>query len=121
MKVYLAGGMRQEWRKQIIAAVEGVTFLDPTAHGLNSPEAYTFADLLAVKECDLLVGYMEKDNPSGIGLACEVGYARGLGKPVLLVNDQPNNRYFQFVAFCGAAVVPDIETVIKILQWDGIR
>src|SRR5687767_4074591 len=95
MKVYLAGGMRSDWRDQV-KAVSGHTYIDPTQHKLEDAIGYTFWDLAAVESCDLVFAYMEKDNPSGVGMVLEIGYALGLGKKVIFVDEQ-NNKYFAIV------------------------
>ena len=65
MIVYLAGGMRSEWRDQIKAQALGHIYNDPCEHGLHDPRKYTAWDLAAIQASDVLFGYMEKHNPSG--------------------------------------------------------
>ena len=69
MKVYLSGGMRSGWQDKVIAECPGLEFIDPRDHGLHSSMEY----MLSVRRCDILFAYLEKDNPSGLGLALEVG------------------------------------------------
>ncbi len=117
MKVYLAGGMKSWWRSIVKKSFDPTfEFLDPCNHELSEPSSYTFWDMQAVKHCDLLFGYFEKDNPSGIGLSCEIGYALGLGKPVILVNDQPENKYFLFVENAGVVKVSSLEEAIRLVK-----
>ena len=103
LRVYLAGGMRQEWRKDVYKyfekeiAVSKIDFFDPTKTGFNDPNHYTAWDLHAIEQCDVVFAYLEEDNPSGIGMATEIGYAKGLGKQVIFVNHQPEHRYLPFV------------------------
>ena len=115
MKVYLAGGMREEWRLYF-KGLKGITFYDPTQTFLSDSSAYTYWDLEAIRQCDVVFAYFESGNSSGIGLACEVGYALGLGKPVFLVNQQPENRYFEFVVKSGVVLLPNLETGKKLLN-----
>jgi nucleoside 2-deoxyribosyltransferase len=55
---------------------------------LNNPKLYTTWDLHGVKQCDILFGYMEEINPSGYGLAAEIGYAKAMGKTIILVDER---------------------------------
>jgi len=87
MRIYLSGGMRGDWQDRVMAACPGHDYLDPRSHKLTDPAAYTAWDLDAVRRSDLVFAYMAADNPSGYGLALEVGYAIGLGIPVLLVDE----------------------------------
>jgi nucleoside 2-deoxyribosyltransferase len=70
----------------------GVIFIDPSLHGLDDPAQYTPWDLLGIETCDVVFAYMEEDNPSGYGLSLEVGYARALGKLVILVDAKMDDR-----------------------------
>lgn len=97
MKVYPAGGMRTTWQDEIIAAMPDVEFLDPRKHGLSDPADYTAWDLDAVRRADAIVAGMSADNPSGYGLSLEVGFAHGLGTPIVfldLLGTDWRGRYF---------------------------
>lgn len=95
-KIYLAGGMQSKWRNKVRTNVflnrstdnpHKIIFFDPSSHGLEPPNCYTTWDLHHIKNCDIFFGCMEKDNPSGIGLALEIGYAKALGKTIILVDE----------------------------------
>ena len=45
-----------------------------------------------MRRCDVLFAYMDNQNPSGYGMVLEIGYALGLGKVVVFV-DESDNRY----------------------------
>lgn len=84
MKVYLAGGMRHNWRDYFREILPTFQFYDPSRHGLRDEIEYTKWDLNHIRLADVVVAYMEEDNPSGIGMSLEIGYAAALGKPVIL-------------------------------------
>lgn len=86
--VYLAGGFKSGWQDKIIASSNAFEFIDPRSHGLKYNKEYTFWDLQGIDSCDWLFGYMEADNPAGYALAYEMGYAKGVGKKVLLVDEK---------------------------------
>lgn len=116
-KIYLAGGMKQQWRHRIMAFSNAV-FFNPASHGLENPKCYTVWDLHHIKNCDVFFGYMEKDNPSGIGLALEVGYAKALGKTIILVDETITTKNEHFSKYYPI-VRESADVVFKNLA-DGI-
>jgi Nucleoside 2-deoxyribosyltransferase len=86
--VYLSGGQRSGWQQEVRAEVPQLDYLDPSAHHIEQADAYTAWDLAAVRACDLVFAYLEITNPSGYGLSVEIGYARALGKVVVLVDEK---------------------------------
>jgi nucleoside 2-deoxyribosyltransferase len=118
VKIYLAGGMRTEWRQYIKTNMNDleVTWLDPTESGLTKPKEYTFYDMACVESCDLILCYLEKTNPSGIGLAFEMGYAKGLKKKILFVNEQLDNKYTSILMECGCLIVESLDRAIEIIS-----
>ena len=92
MKIYLAGGMHSGWQDILIDWFDKFTFIDPRSHRLTDPREYTEWDMNGIRTADLVFAYLERSNPSGLGLALEVGYAVGLNRPVFLV-DEKRDRY----------------------------
>lgn len=90
-KVYLAGGMNESnWQKKVIDQMGETSFIfyNPREHSLINSKEYTFWDLFYVKQSDILFAYMQEDNPSGIGLTLEIGYARAMDKSIILVDER---------------------------------
>lgn len=122
MKLYLAGGMHGDWREQYrVGLPKGTELFDPRKHDLSMAEDYVLWDLTAIEECDILVGYMEEDNPSGLGLALEIGYAKALGKKIILVLDhefvmQDRYRYFLMAEVCADSTFTDHKEALKLIQ-----
>lgn len=116
--VYLAGGTRSGWGNRVKEAVKGPIYLDPSQHGLKEEQDYTDWDLTAVDMADVLFCYLEKDNPSGAGLAVEVGYAAAKGKPIIYIEDEgfPYSRYFGMVRRCATAVFSGQDEFDEALQ-----
>jgi len=108
MKIYLAGGLHSDWQNAFIERYPTVEFLDPRDHGLILAKEYTFVDRLKIKQSDLVIGYFERGNPSGLGLAYEIGYADGLGIPILLI-DEKEDKYAAMLR----ASVPFFYSTIK--------
>lgn len=116
MKVYLSGGMHSGWQSRFIERHPSVEFIDPSSHNLADPKEYTKWDMRAIKECDFVIAYLEKDNPSGLGLAFEIGYAVGLNKPVVLVNEKGDDKYTAILEHASTFSVVDIEEVLEKLS-----
>lgn len=92
LKTYLAGGLRSGWQDKWIAEHPGEHYFDPRElnDGSKSMRRIAQIEMRWLRECDEVYAYFERDNPSGIGLAFECGYARALGKPVTLVDETDN-------------------------------
>ena len=121
-KIYLAGGIRSDWQKYVIHEVDA-DFYNPRSKEIDRVLTLTeFGswDLHYIKKCDIVFAYMEKDNPSGIGMAVEMGYAKGLNKTVILCLEQNNNhikdRYLDFMRKVSDVVYDNLEDAIKYLS-----
>jgi len=112
-KVFLSGRINSTWQDKVIQSVPELVYFDPRTHNLNNPDQYASWDMHYVKEADILFGYMEKDNPSGYGLATEIGYARGLGKTIILVDERSRNdeQFSDFFAIVRASSTVVLETL----------
>ena len=111
-KIYLAGGFKSNWQAQVTARLAGsFELLDPSAHNIQDPEEYTRWDLEAVRQSDIVLANMEASNPGGYSLALEVGFAKALGKRILMVDQvqEPSvSRYFEMVRQCSDRVFPTL-------------
>ena len=123
-EVYLAGGMNDsDWQSRVIKEVKSsdILFYNPREHQLNDSIEYTVWDLYYVKKCDILFAYMQADNPSGIGLTLEVGYARALDKTIILIDERSNvdeifaNR-FKIVRESASIVFDSLDKGIDFLS-----
>lgn len=121
--VYLAGGMRSNWRKQVQNGCQGLDFVSPVDKEVDyemSAEEYGAWDLHYLREVDIVFGYMERTNPSGIGLACELGYAYGKDTTVVLVLEDESeyfeDRYLQFMEKVSDVRFSRLEGGIRFLN-----
>jgi nucleoside 2-deoxyribosyltransferase len=92
--------------------------LDPSAHNINDPAEYTRWDLEAVRQSDIVLANMEASNPGGYSLALEVGFAKALGKRIVLVDqieEQSVKRYFEMVRQCSERVFPTLGEALDYL------
>jgi len=89
--VYLAGGFHSGWQDRLMNNVDFLHFSDPRVHGLENKIQYTMWDLEAVRRSDWVFAYIEATNPGLYSLAVEVGYAKALGKYILLVDEKSSS------------------------------
>lgn len=92
--VYLAGGMNSDWQDRVMRRMgDGYHYIDPRSYGSKDEKEYTEWDLEeGVRQCQLVFAYFELDNPSGLGMMLEIGYAAAHGKHIVFVYDQPETR-----------------------------
>ena len=102
-KVFLSGGFSTGWQNIVIDKLkEKYIFFNPQKHGHSKVDLYTAWDIHFVKECDIFFAYMENTNPSGYGLAFELGIAHAMNKTIILVDerslyDESFSRYFKML------------------------
>ena len=92
MKIYLCGGFKTGWQDDVIAEIlrlrSDAEVFDPRLHKLHDPGEYTAQDLQEIRESDIVFAYMERSNPGMANLAFELGYAHGMGKKIILINEK---------------------------------
>lgn len=122
-KVFLSGGFRTNWQDKIGAACgDSLLLFNPREHGLEiDSKQYTAWDLFHVKHCDIFFAYMEDTNPSGLGLCLELGYAKALGKTIVLVDekslqDESFAKYFKIARESADVVFDNLRDGIKFLS-----
>jgi nucleoside 2-deoxyribosyltransferase len=115
-KVYLAGGF-SGWREKV-KELTNVEFFDPKLKPDNTWQEYGTWDLHYIKQCDILFGYMGKDNPSGYGLSVEIGYAKALNKTIILVleSGHEKDKYLQFLKITADIVYETLDEGIEFLR-----
>ena len=122
MKIYLAGGLRTNWQEKLITALPNITFISPLDKNDKTMSVYEYGtwDLHYIKQCDLVFAYMERTNPSGIGLGCEIGFAFGIGKTVITVlepdNEHMKDAYLQFIKKVSHLCFDNLEQGINYLR-----
>ena len=120
IRVYLSGGMNSNWRNGLNylrdAPWVDVSFINPCEHRLISPRHYTAWDLKGVEICDIVFAYLASNNPSGGGLALEVGYAKALGKTIILVNEKQDEPKWNIVNECADYYTDNYDDGREILE-----
>lgn len=121
-KIYLAGGFGGTWHDDAIYELKDLfEFYNPKDHSLKDPIEYTEWDLYYIKKCDILLGYMSSDNPSGYGLALEIGFAKANGKLIILVDERSKDdilfkRYFAICQNSSNVVFDSLSKAIEYLK-----
>lgn len=121
-KVYLSGGFKSNWQKMVMDSIsDNCIFFNPREHKLaNSTEYWTW-DVHFVKECDIIFAFMEVDNPSGFGLAFELGLAYGLNKTIILVDEKSKHhedfeKYFRIVSHSSIVRFDTLQEGVQFLK-----
>ena len=128
LKVYTAGGFHGDWRDVFKNRMQDkFTILDPLVPELDDkkerlnlsfPE-YTAWDLWAIRTADIVFVYSQNTNP-GQGYIVEAGYAKGLGKTVVLVRETENihmpDRYLMFIDCIADYVCNDFTEGLDFLS-----
>lgn len=127
LKVYIAGGMRGDWRQKLYERLKDkFIVIDPLLKEYDSTgvrivtpyKVFTAWDLWGIRTADIVFTYSEKNNP-GVGLIAEAAYGAGLGKTVILVREENNehipDRYYSFLDAFAHYVTNDYEDGIKFL------
>lgn len=91
-KIYLAGG----WGKfrDIVQQDTNADWLNPE-HMTNSDNWFEL-EVEAVRKCDGMIAWFEKDNQSGFGMTFEMGMAYALNKPYILICESPEMLKYKF-------------------------
>lgn len=121
-KVYLSGGFKSNWQERVVRACESSLILfNPKEHGLEGdPRQYTAWDLFHVKQCDIFFAYMEVSNTSGLGLCLELGYAKALGKTIVLVDEKSKHdhefaKYFRIAQESADVILDNLDAGISYI------
>ncbi len=121
-KIFLSGGFKSNWQAKVIKPLNNkFIFFNPREHGLEHSDFYTTWDIHFIKECDILFAYMEKTNPSGYGLAFELGAAYSLNKTIILVDEKSEGepsfaKYFKILYKPSGVVLNNLSEGIEYLK-----
>lgn len=89
LRVFLSGGTHSDWRSEVRRRIRNVEFYDPqTLSGHESMQVIADTERGWLDETDIVLFYLEKTNPSGLGSAFEIGYAVAKGIPVIFVDEK---------------------------------
>lgn len=121
MNIYLAGGFHSGWQDKVKPALNA-NYFDPRLKEpkTNTLDEITTWDFLRIKQSDIIFANMERTNPSGFGLAVEIGYARGLNKTVILVleknHETHKDKYLDFLMKAADVTFENLDDAINFLK-----
>lgn len=121
-RIYLAGGFKGGWHEVVTHELgDKFQIFNPQKHNLDEVDKYTSWDLFHVKSCDIILGFMSEENPSGYGLALEIGYANALNKLIILVDEKSkiDNQFKKYFSICHASsnvVLPSLDDAIDYIK-----
>ncbi len=121
-KVFLSGGFNSNWQAVVIQELKDQFFFyNPRDHGLENSDLYTTWDIHFIRECDILFAYMEGSNPSGYGLAFELGVAYSLNKTIILIDEKSSvepsfAKYFKILYKPSGVVFNNLKDGINYLN-----
>lgn len=120
MTIYLCGGMHNNWQDTTARLLVNHTVIDPRASELQDENEYTAWDLQGIKDADLILAYMDNDNPSGFGLNLEIGYAYALNKPIYFVCEYLGfrHKYFGMARVCASRLFDSLGEAIAAIDED---
>jgi len=130
-RVYLAGGFKTDWADRVKACSNNFQWINPKDKEFTAGRRvvldvneYGTWDLHFIKQSDIVFVYVERTNPSCIGLACEAGYAKGLGKTVITVLE-PNHEtlkdsHLAFITQVSDIVFETLEAGVDHLKSYGL-
>lgn len=128
--VYLAGGFKSEWAKFVIKSCENMIFINPKDKEFKNGERIIMSvneygkwDLHHIRTSHIVFVYVERNNPSCIGLSCEAGYAKGLGKTVISViepdHETIKDSYLSFITQVSDITFENLKDGIEYLKSFG--
>lgn len=126
-KVYLSGGFKSNWQSKVIGNLgDSFTYFNPLVHDLDDSHKYWAWDIHFVREADIIFAYMEETNPSGYGLALEIGLGFALNKTIILVDERSQvdidfGRYFKIVQNSSSICLNNLHDGIEYLKKFSFR
>lgn len=126
-KVYLAGGFKSDWANSVKQCSDKIHFINPKDKEYKNGERITMNvneygkwDLHFIKQSDIVFVYVERTNTSCIGLSCEAGYAKGLGKTVITVlephHETIKDSYLSFITQVSDIVFSNLKDGVEYLK-----
>ncbi|RMF57069.1 MAG: hypothetical protein D6746_11610 [Bacteroidetes bacterium] len=107
--------MRQEGHLAELGDAALPTFA-PNDRAIATQRAIVAKDLLDIRRCDLVLANFKGALTVSIGSVFELGYARAMRKPVVLVMDSPNPHEHLFIKECADVSTDSLEHAAHIIR-----
>ncbi len=121
MRVYLAGGLLTDWQERATRLLRQknpeIDVLDPRALKSRNLPIEEVADIERewIRNADVVLAFLEGDNPLPMGLCAELGFANALGKQTLLVDGCNNQKSKWLAGFTKSLVFTSLEEAVDSL------
>ena len=103
IQVYLSGGFFKSvggvpWQQYVIERFkdEEVEFFNPKDYykpWVKEEDDWFTRDIVEIADSAIMFGYMNEENPTGYGLAFEMGMAHSMGLDIIFVNEQKDRKW----------------------------
>lgn len=121
IKIYLAGPfftLSELWMvneaKRYLEAFELDVFSPYHDVGIGSADEVVQKDIDAIDECDAMYAIFDGTDP---GTLFEIGYARSLNKPVIILAENPKEEELKMYEGSGCQIFSDFTTSIYHTSW----
>ena len=124
---------QKQWKMfggQSIVDIVGIKWLCPlTCPGFipgsnqdqsDLPRLYVPRDEVLVRKADLIVAYIDTRMATGIGASYEMGLARGLNKPIMMIDITPENTSWDLNRNICCAIYKSIPEAAKALAFSAL-
>lgn len=85
----------------------------------GTDRAIVSKNLFDTKSCDMVLAFLPKPDPGrhqSFGTLMELAWAHALGKPTILVSDDPDILSHPVVTACASWVLPDLDSAIDLIH-----
>ena len=121
MRIYLAGGLKNDWQEEATHLLRDkdpeIDVLNPRVFQSRNLSIEEIADIERewILNADVVLAFLEKDNPLPMGLCAELGFANALGKKTLLVDEYKNHKSKWLAQFTESDVYSSLSEAINAL------
>lgn len=138
--IYLAGPITgrnedeaNDWRKEVthLLKMYSITGISPLRcepiqgdrYLANTPDprfgtvrAISSKNVFDVQQCDLTLAYMPKEFNPSYGTVIELAWAYDMGKPTILVTDDPKLKEHPVINVCARWLLDDLDAAIDVIK-----
>ncbi|WP_428411943.1 nucleoside 2-deoxyribosyltransferase [Pararhizobium sp.] len=135
MDVYTAGYMagpgsnRPDWRHDLehclLPNLDNIRWLHPGVPpgeepGAGSADMFFPRDILQIRHCDMMFAYLDLSIARCLGACGEIGFAYGLGIPIIMVDCSAGVRSLDFQRKMATAVFHTLEEGAEALRFSAM-
>ena len=81
----------------------------------GTPRSIGSKNLFDVRNCDLTFAYFPKGHPPSVGTLIEIGWARALDKPVVVVAEDPVLFNHPVIIFCAGWMLGNLSEAVEVI------